>query len=164
MLYRVAKVRSWTYTQTQNVIETTALGDTDRTIEDGVRSGSGTCSLYYYNPDRDDAADLGAGRLLRKILKPLSRVDPKWNNQNQESRGDTNIRSGYAFFRLTADKNLDRLNTLNSSTAKYIWVNAWITSFTMNMAVGEILSCDISFEVDGTPLDNTFSPYGDGDD
>lgn len=156
---KVARVRSWNYTMSQAVLDTTVLGDTDRTLVDGVRSSSGSCSLFYYNPDASPEDDTGAGRLLKKILKPLSLID----SSATSSRGDTGVRSYKTAFRLQADKNLSQQNNNSSSTAKYIWVDAWITSFAMTMAVGEVLSCDVTFEVDGTPMENSFSEYTPSD-
>jgi hypothetical protein len=161
---KVARVKSWGYTMNQEVLDTTVLGDTDRTLIDGVRSSSGSCTLFYYNPDASPEDDTGAGRLLTKILKPLSLIDSNFDpNASSDSTGATGVRSHNTAFRLQADKNLSQQNNNSSSTAKYIWVDAWITSFTMTMAVGEVLSCDVSFEVDGTPIANSFSEYKSSD-
>ena len=156
---KVARVTSWTYTMTQEVLPTTVLGDTDRTLIDGVRSSSGSCTLFYYNPDASPEDDTGAGRLLKKILKPLSLIDAT----AEPGKGDTGVRSAKTAFRLQADKSLSQQNNNSSSTARYIWVDAWITSFAMTMAVGEVLSCDVSFEVDGAPMANKFSEYSTPD-
>ena len=43
-----AKVRNWSYQASMQTLETTTLGDTDRTITNGIRSHSGACSLFYY--------------------------------------------------------------------------------------------------------------------
>ena len=52
------KVRSWSFTANQGVIETTSLGDKVRSLEPGVRSTTGSCSLYYYNDAANVASDL----------------------------------------------------------------------------------------------------------
>ena len=150
---------------TQEVLPTTVLGDTDRTLTSGVRSSSGSCTLFYYNPDASPEDDTGAGRLLKKILKPLQLIDPNFSNEGalKPGKGDTGVRSQKTAFRLQADKSLSQQNNNSSSTAKYIWVDAWITSFAMTMAVGEVLSCDVSFEVDGAPMANKFSEYSTPD-
>ena len=54
----VAKVRSWSFTANQAVLETTSLGDSTRTLEAGVRSLTGSCSLYYYNDTANVVSDL----------------------------------------------------------------------------------------------------------
>ena len=73
---RIAAVRNWSFTQNQNVLETTTMGDTDRTLVDGVRSSAAVASMFYYNFETDEPNDdTGAGRILQKILKPLSIVE-----------------------------------------------------------------------------------------
>ena len=52
------KVRSWSFTANQAVLETTSLGDNNRTLEAGVRSITGSCSLYYYNDTANVVSDL----------------------------------------------------------------------------------------------------------
>ena len=52
------KVRSWSFTANQAVLETTSLGDSNRTLEAGVRSLTGSCSLYYYNDTANVVSDL----------------------------------------------------------------------------------------------------------
>ena len=64
------KVRSWSFTANQAVLETTSLGDNNRTLEAGVRSITGSCSLYYYN----DTADV-VGDLLAKVSSTTSTAD-----------------------------------------------------------------------------------------
>ena len=59
----MAKVTNFSFNQTNAVIETTALGDTDRTVIPGVRSLSGSCKLFYYGyteggNDKNDCARL----------------------------------------------------------------------------------------------------------
>lgn len=161
---KVAQAKGWTFNMNQEVLDTTVLGDTDRTLLDGVRSCSGSCSLFYYNPDASPEDDTGASFLLKKILKPLSLFENKFSdNWVGGSRGNSGIRSTNVAFRLACDKNLKNLENNSSSTQKYLWLNTWITSFTMTMSVGEILSCDVTFEVDGAPVDNKFSTYGNDD-
>ena len=68
---KVAKVRSWSFTFNQAVLETVSLEDTDRTIIHGTRSYTGSASVYYYQ----DVAGGGAGQLstfITDIMKPVS--------------------------------------------------------------------------------------------
>ena len=164
---KVAAVKNWAFTQNQQVLETTTLGDTDRTLVDGVRSLSGSCSLFYYNLDQASTDDTGAGRLLKRILKPLSIVDGggfTGDDYRGESTGATGVRSMKTAFRLSANKDLSRNDEFETSnTERYLWVNAWITSFQMTMAVGEVQSCEVTFEADGTSIANGFSTYFPGD-
>ena len=54
---KVAKVRSFSFSFNQAVLETVSLEDTDRTIIHGTRSYTGSASVYYYQ----DVAGGGAG-------------------------------------------------------------------------------------------------------
>ena len=43
-----SKVRSWSFSMNQAILETVSLEDTDRTIIHGTRSYTGSASVYYY--------------------------------------------------------------------------------------------------------------------
>ena len=66
----VAKVRSWSFTASQAVLETVSLEDTDRTIIPGIRSITGSCSIYYYSELGEDTGAGGVSTLLQKFVKP----------------------------------------------------------------------------------------------
>ena len=55
---KVAKVRSWSFTVNQAILETVSLEDTDRTLLPGLRSVSGGCSLYYHQETAGSDANL----------------------------------------------------------------------------------------------------------
>ena len=130
---KAAKVVSWSFTSTANVLDTTTLSDTDRTLIYGVRSMSGSCRLYYYNYAEGAAVKNDCGALLSKIIKTGS------------SPGDgENDPSDPVLLRLYVDD--------GSSTGRYLDLPALITNASMSMSVGEVLAADISFEVNGAPL------------
>jgi hypothetical protein len=171
--HSLGKVRNWSFSQSQAVLETTALGDTDRTLIDGVRSLSGSCSLFYYASDNDNT--WGADDVLKRIMKPYNNVGSGSPGQSPGAvdLGET-IRSGKVAFRLQVNR--DRSGTSDHQTStignednatpgvgngrRYLWIQAWITNFTMTMAVGEVLSADITFESDGAAVESDFSTYG----
>jgi len=151
---KLGKVRNWSFSQSQQVLETTALGDTDRTLVDGVRSLSGSCSLFYYHENETEGS---VGRLLQKIVKPWDRtVNP--DDPGSVDLGET-IRSQKATFKLAIDR--DRSGNIpgEGNLERYLWVQAYITNITMTMAVGEVLSADLTFESDGAAVANSFSIY-----
>ena len=124
---QVARVRSWSFSFNQAVLETISLEDTDRTIIHGTRSYTGSASVYYYQ----DVAGGGAGQLTTLI-------------NNIIKRGTS--------FRLNAESvaMTFRLKIKDGSTAgRFIEFEAIPTSFTMTSAVGEVTAADISFEVNG---------------
>ena len=64
---KAAKVQNWTFQTSQAVLETTSLGDTDRTITPGTRSLAGSCRLFYYQNDRGIGGDVT--KLIQKCVK-----------------------------------------------------------------------------------------------
>lgn len=129
---RAAKVRGWSITASQASLDTTSLADTDRTVTAGVRSMSGNCSLFYY---ADSNGKNDASALLRKIIKART----------------TGNEPGIA-----ADSEVVRLRLLvhdGSAEGKHLTVDAVLTSVAMSMAVGEVLSADVAFDVNGAPIE-----------
>ena len=128
---QVAKVRSWSFSFNQAVLETVSLEDTDRTIIHGTRSYTGSASVYYYQ----DVAGGGAGQLstlINNIIRIGSGGGDGVNAESNEVRFRLRIKDG-------------------SSGGRFIEFIAIPTSFSMTSAVGEVTAADISFEVNGAP-------------
>ena len=130
---QVAKVRSWSFTMNQAVLETVSLEDTDRTIINGTRSYTGSASVYYYQETEGG----GAGQLstlINNIMKPAVPA----------TTGDAVVdeASPVSFsFRIKDGSTLGRVFT----------IQAIPTSFVLTSAVGEVTAADISFEANGAP-------------
>jgi len=116
----VAKVQNWSLNASQAVLETTSMGDTDRTLINGVRSMSGSCRLFYHS-------DGNASSFIDNIIKCQS-------DSAEDGLAD---QSDIVQFKL------------HVTTGKSIEVYAWITGVSMSMAVGEVFSVDVTFEVSG---------------
>ena len=58
-----AKVKNWQWSVNQEVLDTTSICDTDKTIIPSTRSTSGSCSLHYYG------ANSAASSLIDKIQR-----------------------------------------------------------------------------------------------
>ena len=133
---KIGKVQNWSLSASQAVLETTSLEDTDRTLINGVRSMSGSCRVFYYT----DAAAGGASsasKFIDNIIKTGgSGIDDGGDPLNPQQ-------SASVTFKLHADTN------------KYIEVYAWITGVSMSMAVGEVMSVDVTFEVSGRAIQST---------
>jgi|TARA_R100000455_G_scaffold14806_1_gene7116 hypothetical protein len=129
---KVAKVRSWSFSMNQAVLETVSLEDTDRTIIHGTRSYTGSASVYYYQ----ETAGGGAGQLSTLI-------------NNIIRTGSTSGGDG------TTDEATAVLFTLRikdgSTLGRVLTFQAIPTSFAITSAVGEVTAADISFEVNGAP-------------
>ena len=125
-----ARVRSWTYNLAQTTLEATSLADTDRVISEGIRSHTGSCSLWYYaSAEGNSASD---------ILNTLVRARTTGSNPGVAPESQ----------RLTLRLKIND----QSQSGKYIEGEAVLTSVSMNMAVGEVLAADVSFEFNGAPL------------
>ena len=126
-----AKVRNWSLQSSAQSLETTTLGDLDRTAIYGVRSMTGSCSLFYYATDPTSTATNSASVLLNKLIKAAS------SGQGAES------------------EEVQLKFIINDGTAKnkYVTGTCLLTSASMQMSVGEVLSAEISFEFVGSPTD-----------
>ena len=133
---QVAKVRSWSFSFNQAVLETVSLEDTDRTIIHGTRSYTGSASVYYYQ----DVAGGGAGQLstlITNIMKTGSSAGDGSNAESSTMEFTLRIKDG-------------------STNGRGITFQAIPTSFSITSAVGEVTAADISFEVNGAPTGLVF--------
>ena len=114
------KVTNWSMTGNLETLETTSLGDSQRTYAPGVQEFSGSATLLYYNDGtgRNDAATA-----LKKVLKIGS-----------VSESDT----------------VDlRLRLVEGTTNHDVRLTAYITSVSFGASVGEVSSAQINFQATG---------------
>ena len=114
------KVTNWSMTGNLETLETTSLGDSQRTYVPGVQEFNGSATLLYYNDGtgRNDAATA-----LKKVFKIGS-----------VSESDT----------------VDlRLRLVEGSTNHDVRLTAYITSVSFGASVGEVSSAQISFQGTG---------------
>ena len=114
------KVTNWTLTGSLEMLETTSLGESQRTYTPGIQEFNGSATLLYYNDGtgRNDAAVA-----LKKVLR-ISGV----------SDGDT------------VDM---RLRLVEGSTNHDVQLTTYITSVTFGASVGEVSSAQINFQATG---------------
>lgn len=114
------KVTSWSLTGNLEALETTSLGDSQRTYAPGVQEFSGNATLLYYSNEtgRNDAATA-----LKKILKVGGVSD--------------------------TDTVTLRLRFVQGNTNNDVSLTAWITSVSYGASVGEVSSAQISFQATG---------------
>lgn len=114
------KVTNWSLTGSLEVLETTTLGDDQRSYVPGVQEFSGTASLLYYNDGtgRNDAATA-----LKNVIK-ISGV---------ESTDTVDM----------------RLRLVEGANNHDVRLTAYITSVTFGAGVGEVSSAQISFQGTG---------------
>ena len=114
------KVTNWSLTGNLEMLETTSLGDNQRSYCPGVQDFSGSATLLYYN---DGAGRNDAALALRKVL----RIDGV-------SEGDT------------VDM---RLRLVEGSTNHDVRLATYITSVSIGASVGEVSSAQINFQGTG---------------
>jgi hypothetical protein len=114
------KVSNWTLTGSLEVLETTSLGESQRSYVPGVQEFNGSATLLYYNDGtgRNDAATM-----LRKILKVAGVND--------------------------ADTVDMRLRLVEGTTNHDVRLTTYVTSVTFGASVGEVSSAQISFQGTG---------------
>lgn len=116
----LVKVTSWSLQADLETLETTTLGDLQRSYVPGVQSFSGSASLLYY-VDTDNTND--ASTLLRKLVR---------------TAGVTTSDTVTLTLRLEGD------NASNDTT-----LTAYITNASIGASVGEVVSAQISFQATG---------------
>lgn len=126
---KAARVTNWSLTSNLSLLDTTSLGDTDRIQTPGVRSTTGSCSLFYYA----DATGNSASLLINKLIKART-VGAAPGVAAEAEAVELRLR-------------IDDGTTLG----KYINVTAYLTSVQMTMAVGAVLSAEVSFDAIGAP-------------
>lgn len=114
------KVTNWSLTGSLEVLETTTLGDNQRTYVPGVQEFSGSASLLYYN---DDAGRNDAATALKKVLK-IAGI---------ESSDTVDL----------------RLRLVEGNKNHDVRLTAYVTSVSFSAGVGEVSAAQISFQGTG---------------
>lgn len=132
---QAARVSNWSFSSNLGLLDTTSLADTDRTSTPGVRNTTGSCTLFYYSPNPGETGRNDASVLLNKLVK--SRLAGQEPGQASE-----------------AEQVSLRLRVADGTAAgKFLEVQAYLTSVQMQMAVGEVLSAQVSWEATGAPVE-----------
>lgn len=116
----LVKVTNWSLQADLETLETTTLGDSQRSYVPGVQSFSGSASLLYYI-DTDNTND--ASTLLRKLVKTSGVASTDTVTLTLRLAGDTG--------------NND------------VTITAYITSVSIGASVGELVTAQISFQGTG---------------
>jgi hypothetical protein len=129
----IAKVRNWSFTSTTASLDTTTLGDTDRTMRHGIRSASGNADLLYYT---GASSSMASARTL--IGRQLGEAE------DDDDLGVSDDEPGQFFIKFLIGR--------GTSNPYYLISKCLITSMTVNMAVGEVASVSIAFDLNGAPV------------
>lgn len=118
----LVKVTSWSLDAQVDMLETTSLGDSQRSFAPGLQSFSGTASLIYY---KADSGSIDASQLLQKVIR---------TGTDGVAASDT--------VTLT-------LRLVDGSDLNDVTLTAYITNASIGAAVGEVVSAQISFQGTG---------------
>lgn len=124
----LARVANWNFSSSLNLLDTTALTDTDSSSTPGIRSNSGSCRIYFYKKD-DDGNDCST--LIKNLVK-------------QKKAGDKNANIADLPNAVKLKLYID-----TGGDGNYIEGNAYLQNVSMAMAVGEVLSADVQFQFTG---------------
>ncbi len=128
---KAARVKGWSVNTTVTALPTTSLGQTDSTVTSGIRSTTGSCSLFYYEEVPGKVGD--CGKLLMKVMKPADNA----SNPGKAAAPEN------VFIKLKISD--------GTSIGRYIEGSCLITNASMSMSVGEVLAADIAFQFNGAP-------------
>ena len=120
---RLARVRGWTINVTADMLETTDLGDNDRTFVAGLRGATGTAQIFMHD---DGTTATRPYQLLQRLL-------------TQGNSSDTTRRPYQGKMTLDWEGSQGRMT-----------FNCFINSFTLTMNTGEVMGADITFTVNGS--------------
>ena len=109
---RIAKCRNFSVDISREALETTAVGDYDRSYAKGIRGGQGSATVLY------DPSDNATADLLNSILKDAPE-----------------------------DSFVEML--MDTANQKGLSCSAIITQVGVPVAVGEVVACSITFQVNG---------------
>lgn len=118
----LVKVTNWSIEAQVDMLETTSLGDSQRSFVPGLQSFTGSATLIYYKADNDS---IDASQLLQKVIRT----------------GTGGVTA--------SDIVTMTLRLVDGSDLNDITLSAFITGASIGAAVGEIVSAQISFQGTG---------------
>lgn len=130
--FQVAKIRGWTLNSTSEVIETTALGDVVKTYAPSATSNDGSATLLFYEQDPNTAQFADIFEYI-DILFPVSA--PREVLMNLLVSRGTFTRDGYDVWKTNFS------------------FRAFVTSASVGLTYGEVVTVDINFTVNGPLID-----------
>jgi len=130
----IGSIRSWSINQSMDVLETTTMGATDRTLIAGVRSYTGSATLIYYQENNSNV----------KLMANQTFITGGRNDYNSDTYGQNSKPSlSYLILRCT-----------DGSDNYDLQCYAYITGLSVTCTVGEVVTAEITFEGHGLPYRN----------
>jgi hypothetical protein len=119
----VARVRNWSLSANVELLDTTKIDQFAPTYRPGLKSATGSASLFYYRLEfRDKQANTSFSDLLQHVLK-VGALDESDRVELELAVGNT-----------TDDR---------------LVIDAYLTRVTLGSQSGEVSTCDVDFTVTG---------------
>ena len=133
------KITNWTMSTAATLLDTTSLGDYDKTSVYGLRTTSGTLKLHYYTStvaNDGRPRDNSASWFINALMRATQQTDSEYMPALPVAEESLPCR-----LRLY-------LNNKNSQS-DYVELSANLNSVSYGSNVGELVSVDVSFEAIG---------------
>ena len=144
-----AKVTSWTLSTTAQLLNTTTLGDFDKSSVYGLRTTSGTFRMFYYVDTQVANNGTPATSSASWFISAMIRAKQKNQEDSQLPANAVEDESITCYLRLYMDD-----KSQSGKVKDYIDLAANLTSVSYGSAVGELVALDVAFEATGQPLIN----------
>lgn len=134
-------VRDWSFSTQMATLDATTLGDTYKVPVNGIRTLTGSCTVFWTsgkNPDKQTSDSSKMLRALIDIRKGGSEQPGEANEARQSSTLELRVEDGYRG---------------KGRVGRGISMEVKIISAQMTMAHGEILAANIGFESIGAPTE-----------
>lgn len=73
------RVSNWSLDTSSDLLETTDLGDNAKTFISGLKSATGSCSIFYH--DDDNTLKLMINKLIANQVAQMGRLDLRWSDK-----------------------------------------------------------------------------------
>ena len=130
------KITEWTLNTSQALLDTTTLGEYDKSSVYGLRTTSGTLRLFYYTEPgatQANTSNNSASWFIRKIQRNAIGADTPDSIK--------------VFLRLYID---DKDMSADVGLRDFVEFEANLTSVSYGSRVGELVAVDVSFEATGS--------------
>ena len=131
---KAGKVTNWSLNSSLSMLDSTTLGDTDRVSTPGIRSSTGSCTVFYYQETAGSNTGNSASTLIHNLIKGrTSSAEPGVAAESEKVVLKLQINDG-------------------SAAGKFTELETYLTSAQMSMGVGEVFAASVNFEVIGAPV------------
>lgn len=134
-------VRDWQFASQMATLDATTLGDTYKVPVNGIRTITGSATLFWTSGTRPETINSAAHNVMSQLFKIRtggSDAPGQANEAGQALRLELRVEDGYVN---------------GSKVGRGIELRVKVTSVQMSMAQGEIFSANCSFESVGAPVE-----------